>query len=148
MTGQPAVGAGAQYVGGGVRERIEAALRGAGKDFDALTPADLAGGLASFEHFHSLGRTGTTALLEAAHVTAADHVLDAGSSIGGTSRLLAAEHGCRVTANVLPAEAGDSAGWLNGLVHLDDRIEVIDGDVTALPLPDASVDIVVSQHVQ
>src|ERR1700754_3416855 len=156
MTGQPAVGAVAQYaVGavaqyaiGGVRERIEAALRGAGKDFDALTPADLAGGLASFEHFHSLGRTGTTALLEAAHVTAADHVLDAGSSIGGNSRLLAAEHGCRVTAIDLTAEYCDTARWLNGLVHLGDRIEVIEGDVTDLPLPDASVDVVVSQHVQ
>src|ERR1700753_2940298 len=95
MTGQAAVGATAQYAVGGVRERIEAALRAAGKDLDALGPADLASGLASFEHFHSLGRTGTTALLEAAHVTAADHVLDAGSSIGGTARLLASENGCR-----------------------------------------------------
>jgi SAM-dependent methyltransferase len=148
MTGQSGVGAAAQYAVGGVRDRIEAALRGAGKDFDALTPADLAGGLASFEHFHSLGRTGTTALLEAAHVTAADHVLDAGSSIGGTSRLLAAEHGCRVTAIDLTAEYCDTARWLNRLVHLDDRIEVLEGDVTDLPLPDASVDVVVSQHVQ
>jgi SAM-dependent methyltransferase len=108
----------------------------------------LAGGLASFEHFHSLGRTGTTALLEAAHVTAADHVLDAGTSIGGTARLLAAEYGCRVTAIDLTAEYCDTARWLNGLVHLEDRIEVIEGDVTDLPLPDASVDVVVSQHVQ
>jgi SAM-dependent methyltransferase len=148
MTGQPAVGAAAQYAVGGVRERIETALRAAGKDLDALSLADLAGGLASFEHFHSLGRTGTTALLEAAHVTAADHVLDAGSSIGGTARLLAAEHGCRVTAIDLTAEYCDTARWLNGLVHLDDRIEVIQGDVTDLPLPDDSVDVVVSQHVQ
>jgi SAM-dependent methyltransferase len=148
MTGQPAAGAAAQYAVGGVRERIEVALRSAGKDLDELTPADLAGGLASFEHFHSLGRLGTTTLLEAAHVTAADHVLDAGSSIGGTSRLLAAEYGCRVTAIDLTAEYCDTARWLNGLVHLDDRIEVIEGDVTDLPLPDASVDVVVSQHVQ
>ena len=148
MTGQPAVGATAQYAVGGTRERIEAALRAAGKDLDALSPADLAGGLASFEHFHSLGRTGTTALLEAAHVTAADHVLDAGSSIGGTARLLAAEHGCRVTAIDLTAEYCDTARWLNGLVHLDDRIEVVEGDVTDLPLPDDCVDVVVSQHVQ
>jgi SAM-dependent methyltransferase len=148
MTGQSAVGAAAQYAVGGVRERIETALRAAGKDLDALSHADLAGGLASFEHFHSLGRTGTTTLLEAAHVTAADHVLDAGSSIGGTARLLAAEHGCRVTAIDLTAEYCDTARWLNGLVHLADRIEVIEGDVTDLPLPDASVDVVVSQHVQ
>src|SRR6201999_4181548 len=148
MAGQAAVGATAQYAVGGVRERIEAALRAAGKDLDALGPADLASGLASFEHFHSLGRTGTTALLEAAHVTAADHVLDAGSSIGGTARLLAAEHGCRVTAIDLTVEYCDTARWLNGLVHLEDRIEGIEGDAPALPLPDASVDVVVSQHIQ
>src|SRR5277367_4740389 len=148
MTGRPAVSAATQYAAGGVRERIEAALRSAGKDFDALTPGDLAGGLASFEHFHSLGLPGTTALIEAAHVTAADHVLDAGSSVGGTARLLAADYGCRVTAIDLTAEYCDTARWLNGLVHLDNRIEVIEGDVTDLPLPDANVDVVVSQHVQ
>lgn len=148
MTGQAVAGIAAQYATGGVRERIGAALRSAGKDLDALTPADLAVGLASFEHFHSLGRLGTVALLEAAHVTAADRVLDAGSSIGGTSRLLAAEHGCRVTAVDFTAEYCDTARWLNGLVHLHDRIEVIEGDVTDLPLPDASFDLVVSQHVQ
>jgi len=148
MTGRPAVSAAAQYATGGVRERIEAALRSAGKDFDALTPADLAVGLAPFEDFHSLGRPGAVALLEAAHVSAADHVLDAGSSIGGTSRLLAAEHGCRVTAIDFTAEYCDTARWLNGLVHLQDRIDVIEGDVTDLPLRDASFDLVVSQHVQ
>jgi SAM-dependent methyltransferase len=148
MTGRPAISAAAQYSVGGVRTRIEAALRAAGKDFDALTPADLAAGLASFQHFHSLGRLGTVALLEAAHVTAADRVLDAGSSIGGTARLLAAEHGCRVTAIDFTAEYCETARWLNGLVHLEDRIDVIDGDVTDLPLPDASFDLVVSQHVQ
>lgn len=148
MTGQPADGAATQYAVGGVRERIEAALRAAGKDLDALSPADLAGGPASFEHFHSLGRIGTTALLEAAQVTAADRVLDAGSSIGGTSRLLAGEHNCRVTAVDLTAEYCDVARWLNGLVQLEDRIEVLEGDVTDLPLPDGAFDLVVSQHVQ
>ena len=95
-----------------------------------------------------MGRIGTTALLEAAQVTAADRVLDAGSSIGGTSRLLAAEHHCRVTAIDLTAEYCDVARWLNGLVRLEDRIEVLEGDVTDLPLRDGDFDLVVSQHVQ
>ena len=140
MTRQPAISVAAQYSTGGVRERIDAALRDAGKDFDRLTPAYFA----SFEDFHSLGRIGTAALLEAAHVTAADHVLDAGSGIGGTARLLAAEHGCRVTAIDLTDEYCDTARWLNGLVNLHDRIDVIEGDVTDLPLPDVSFDLVVS----
>jgi SAM-dependent methyltransferase len=53
-----------------------------------------------------------------------------------------------VTAIDLTAEYCDTARWLNGLVNLDDRIEVIEGNVTDLPLPDADFDLVVSQHVQ
>jgi SAM-dependent methyltransferase len=134
----------AQYAVGGVRERIDTALRQAGKDFGALTAADFV----TFEDFHSLGRVGTTSLLAAAQAASTDHVLDAGSGIGGTARLLATEYGCRVTAIDLTAEYCDTARWLNGLVNLEDRIEVIKGDVTDLPLPDADFDLVVSQHVQ
>lgn len=134
----------AQYAVGGVRERIDTALRQAGKDFGALTAADFV----TFEDFHSLGRVGTTSLLAAAQAASNDHVLDAGSGIGGTARLLAAGYGCRVTAIDLTAEYCDTARWLNGLVNLEDRIEVIEGDVTDLPLPDADFDLVVSQHVQ
>jgi SAM-dependent methyltransferase len=134
----------AQYAVGGVRERIDTALRQAGKDFAALTAADFV----TFEDFHSLGRVGTTSLLAAAQAASTDHVLDAGSGIGGTARLLATEYGCRVTAIDLTAEYCDTARWLNSLVNLDDRIEVIEGDVTDLPLPDADFDLVVSQHVQ
>jgi sarcosine/dimethylglycine N-methyltransferase len=134
----------AQYAVGGVRERIDTALRHAGKDFGALTAADFV----TFEDFHSLGRVGTTSLLAAAQAASTDHVLDAGSGIGGTARLLATEYGCRVTAIDLTAEYCDTARWLNGLVNLEDRIEVIEGDVTDLPLPDADFDLVVSQHVQ
>jgi SAM-dependent methyltransferase len=134
----------AQYAVGGVRERIDTALRQAGKDFGALTAADFV----TFEDFHSLGRVGTTSLLAAAQTASTDHVLDAGSGIGCTARMLAAEYACRVTAIDLTAEYCDTARWLNGLVNLDDRIEVVEGDVTDLPLPDADFDLVVSQHVQ
>jgi SAM-dependent methyltransferase len=134
----------AQYGIGGVRERIDTALRQTGTDFNALTPGDFV----AFEDFHSLGRVGTTSLLAAAQVARTDRVLDAGSGIGGTARLLAADYGCRVTAIELTAEYCDTARWLNGLVNLDDRIEVMQGDVTDLPLPAAAFDLVVSQHVQ
>jgi peptide-methionine (S)-S-oxide reductase len=134
----------AQYGIGGVRERIQTALQQAGKNFDALTPADFE----TFEDFHSLGRAGTTSLLTAAQATSTDHVLDAGSGIGGTARLLASEYGCHVTAVDLTAEYCDTARWLNSLVGLNDRIDVVEADVTDLPLPDADFDLVVSQHVQ
>ena len=119
-------------------------MRGTGRDFSALTADDFV----AFEDFHSLGRIGTTSLLTAANIAGTDHVLDAGSGIGGTARLLATEYGCRVTAIDLTGEFCDTARWLNSLVDLDDRIDVIEGDVTDLPLPDADFDLVVSQHVQ
>jgi SAM-dependent methyltransferase len=134
----------AQYDTGGTRSRIETALRAAGKDLTALQPSDFA----TFEDFHSLGRLGTISLLQAAGVTATDRVLDAGSGIGGTARLLAAEHGCHVTAVDLTPDYCDTAGWLNDLVELGDQIDVVQGDITALPMPDAAFDLIVTQHVQ
>ena len=134
----------AQYDTGGTRARIEAALRTAGKDLTALAPSDFA----TFEDFHSLGRLGTIGLLQAAGVSATDRVLDAGSGIGGTARLLAAEHGCHVTAIDLTPDYCATARWLNDLVGLGDVIDVVHGDITALPMPDATVDLIVTQHVQ
>ncbi len=134
----------AQYGGGGTRTRIETALRAAGKDFDNLRPADFA----AFEDFHSLGRVGTISLLQAARVSATDRVLDAGSGIGGTARLLASEYGCHVTAVDLTPDYCATARWLNELVGLGNSIDVVEGDITALPMPDAGFDLIVTQHVQ
>ncbi len=144
MTTGGSAGVRAQYDSGGTRARIETALRAAGKDMTALRPEDFA----TFEDFHSLGRLGTIGLLQAAAVTAADRVLDAGAGIGGTARLLAAEHGCHVTAIDLTPDYCDTARWLNDLVGLTPLIDVVEGDVTALPFPDASFDLIITQHVQ
>ncbi len=137
-------GALAQYDTGGTRARIETALRAAGKDLTALQPSDFA----TFEDFHSLGRLGTISLLQAAGVSTADRVLDAGSGIGGTARLLAAEHGCHVTAVDLTPDYCDTARWLNDLVGLTHSIDVMEGDITAFPAPDEAFDLIVTQHVQ
>jgi sarcosine/dimethylglycine N-methyltransferase len=133
-----------QYTLGDLQVRIAGALRAAGKDLDALTPADVA----PFEHFHSLGILGTIGLLSLAGVRAGERVLDAGAGVGGTARLLAAQHDCDVVAVDVTPEYCEVARWLDGLVGLDAKIDVIEGDVTRLPLPDASFDLVVSQHVQ
>ena len=109
----------AQYTTGTVCERIETALGAAGK-----------------------------ALIDLAQIDASGRVLDAGTGIGGTARLIAAEHGCRVTAVDLTPEYCDVAKWLNDPVGLGDLIEVRAADVTDLPFDAASFDVVVSQHVQ
>jgi SAM-dependent methyltransferase len=100
------------------------------------------------EDFHTLGRLATAGLTDLAQIDASDRVLDAGTGIGGTARLIAAERGARVTAVDLTPEYCDIARWLNDAVGLGDTIEVLTADVTDLPFDDASFDVVVSQHVQ
>jgi SAM-dependent methyltransferase len=135
---------GAQYATGLSRQSIERALTAAGKDVGHLAPADLG----PLEDFHTLGRIATGQLAELARVTSADRVLDAGAGIGGTARFLAATYDCRVTAVDLTGEYCETAGWLNKLTGLDDKITVRQADVTDLPFADAAFDVVTSQHVQ
>ena len=132
------------YATGQARADIERALTSAGKEIPALQPSDLA----MLEDFHSLGRLATVALIDLARVSASDRVLDAGTGIGGTARLIAAERGARVTAVDLAPEYCEVAEWLNEAVALGHMIEVRVADVTELPFDDASFDVVVSQHVQ
>jgi SAM-dependent methyltransferase len=126
------------YATGHTRANIERALAQAGEQAD----------LAALEDFHSLGRLATAGLVELARVGASDRVLDAGTGIGGTARLIAAERGARVTAVDLTPEYCEAAAWLNDLAGLGDLIDVRSADVTDLPFEDASFDVVISQHVQ
>jgi SAM-dependent methyltransferase len=132
------------YATGLTRSNIERALADAGKQVHTLRPSDLA----MLEDFHSLGRLATAGLVDLAHVSATDRVLDAGTGIGGTARLIAAERGARVTAVDLTPEYCEVANWLNDAVGLGDMIEVRTADVTELPFEAASFDVVLSQHVQ
>jgi SAM-dependent methyltransferase len=116
----------------------------AGKDIGHLQPADLD----DFEDFHTLGRIATRQLAELAKISSDDKVLDAGSGIGGTSRFLADQYSCSVTAIDLTEEFCETASWLNRLVGLQDRISVLQGDVTDLPFAKGMFQVVVSQHVQ
>jgi sarcosine/dimethylglycine N-methyltransferase len=134
----------AQYSTGTLREQIENALGEAGKDSANITTADLA----VLEDFHSLGRLATVALIDLAQISGSDRILDAGTGIGGTARLIAAEHGAQVTAVDLTPEYCEIAQWLNDAVGLGALIEVRVADVTELPFAPASFDVVISQHVQ
>ena len=132
------------YATGVTRANIERALREAGKNPRALSPEDLA----PLEDFHSLGRIATVQLIQLAGVIAEDRVLDAGTGIGGTARLLAAETGCHVTGIDLTAEYCETADWLNTATGLSSHIDVRGADVTELPFADGTFDVVISQHVQ
>jgi sarcosine/dimethylglycine N-methyltransferase len=134
----------AQYSTGLSQSNIEQALIAAGKNLDQLEPADLA----MLEDFHTMGRIATSQLVDLAGIASDHQVLDAGSGIGGTARFVADKCGCHVSAVDLTEEYCETAGWLNRLVGLDERISVRQADVTELPFADATFDVVFSQHVQ
>ena len=122
---------------------ILAALEKAGKDVNRLTPEDLA----PIDQFHIRGRTATLELAQAAGLDAAKYVLDVGSGVGGTSRCLAKEFGCRVTGIDLTDEYCRAAAMLSariGLAHLADYRQ---GDATELPFDDQEFDVVWTEHV-
>lgn len=122
---------------------ILTALEKAGKDMNHLTPEDLA----PIDQFHIRGRTATLELAQVAELDAANYVLDVGSGVGGTSRCLAKEFGCRVTGIDLTDEYCRVATMLTektGLAHLVDYRQ---GDATRLPFGDQTFDVVWTEHV-
>lgn len=122
---------------------ILAALEKAGKDLDHLTPEDLA----PVDEFHIRGRTATLELARAAGLDANKHVLDVGSGVGGTSRCLAREFGCRVTGIDLTDEYCLAAAMLSTKVGLADLVDYRQGDATNLPFDDGIFDVVWTEHV-
>ena len=122
---------------------ILAALESAGKDVNRLTPEDLA----PIDEFHIRGRAATLELARAAGLDATKRVLDVGCGVGGTSRCLAKEFGCRVTGIDLTDEYCRAAAMLSariGLAHLADYRQ---GDATELPFDDQEFDVVWTEHV-
>ncbi|TAK87613.1 MAG: class I SAM-dependent methyltransferase [Betaproteobacteria bacterium] len=122
---------------------ILAALEKAGKDLNRLTPEDLA----PVDEFHIRGRAATLELARTASVDSTKRVLDVGSGVGGTSRCLAREFGCRVTGIDLTDEYCRAAAMLSDRIGLGELVDYRQGDATSLPFPAASFDIVWTEHV-
>jgi len=122
---------------------ILAALEKAGKDVNRLTPEDLA----PIDQFHIRGRAATLELARAAGLDATKRVLDVGSGVGGTSRCLAKEFGCRVTGIDLTDEYCRAAEMLSARTGLAHLVDFRQGDATELPFDDQTFDIVWTEHV-
>ena len=127
----------------GLLDRILAALTEAGKDISKLTVDDLA----LVDEFHSRRRRATEELAAMLAPTAADHVIDVGSGIGGPSRYLAATYGCRVSGVDLTPEFVATATGLTQRVGLTEKVDFRQGSALAIPFPDATFDLAWSQNV-
>lgn len=131
------------YTRSDLGEVILAALTKAGKDVNRLTPEDLA----PIDQFHIRGRKATLELARVAGLDSSKTVLDVGSGVGGTSRCLAKEFGCRVTGIDLTDEYCRASTILTGRTGLAHLVDCRQGDATDLPFADGTFDVVWTEHV-
>jgi SAM-dependent methyltransferase len=133
----------AHYARSELGEAILAALEKAGKNLKQLTPEDLA----PVDEFHIRGRVATLELAKAASLDSTKRVLDVGSGVGGTSRCLAREFGCRVTGIDLTGEYCHAAAMLTAKIGLAHLVDFRQGDATNMPFQDHSFDVMWTEHV-
>ena len=131
------------YAPGNVWARIVERLRAAGHDPAQLT-RDVA---AQFDEFHGGGRESTRALARFAGLGPGLQILDVGCGIGGPARTLAAEFGADVTGLDLTRDFVQAASLLSAQLGFETQTRFIHGSALALPMADASVDVVWSQNM-
>lgn len=136
-------GVAAHYGRADLGATILEALAKAGGDPEAPTLDELA----PVDEFHTAGRVTTVKALNMMPLSSGMHVLDAGCGIGGTSRYLAGEYGCRVTGLDLTPEYIDVARMLTMRVGLSGQCEFVQGSVLEMPFDDGSFDAAVTFHV-
>jgi sarcosine/dimethylglycine N-methyltransferase len=121
---------------------ILAKLEAARGTLGGLRPDDL------FPHDqdHYGGVAANDVLARCAHIGTGTRVVDLCAGLGGPARYLAHRYGAVVTGIELTPARVIGAAELTRRVGLDSQVRVLQGDVMALPLPDASQDAVVSQE--
>ena len=127
----------------GIGPQILAALQAAGHDVDHLEPD----ALSRVDEYHTLGRSATVALADAAGIRSGELVLDVGAGLAGPARVLAARYGCTVVALDWSQEFCAVAQDLTARCHLRDRVSVQRADALDLPVRSRAFDVVWMQHV-
>jgi sarcosine/dimethylglycine N-methyltransferase len=95
---------------------------------------------------HYGGLDANDILAERAGIGKGTRVVDFCAGIGGPARYFAHRYGADVTGIELTPARVKGAADLTRRVGLQNNVRVIEGDVTQVLLPDASVDVVVSQE--
>jgi ubiquinone/menaquinone biosynthesis C-methylase UbiE len=102
--------------------------------------------LKEFDQDNYSGPEGVELLAERANIRPEHHVLDVCSGMGGPARWLAYRIGCRVTGIDLTQSRVESAQRLTQRVGLASLVDFLQGDATAMALPDATYDSLISQE--
>lgn len=121
---------------------IFAKLRAARGNLDGVRPEELF----AHDQDHYGGLAANDALAAAARIGPGIRVADFCAGLGGPARYLAHKYGVDVTGIELTPARVVGAAELTALVGLQDRVRVLEGNVMDVPLPDASMDAVVSQE--
>jgi MPBQ/MSBQ methyltransferase len=116
--------------------RIIEGLGKLGKDLSGVTLDDLQ----PVDEFHIRGDKATRELIKLAGFTPDMHILDVGCGIGGSTRRLAHETGCRVTGIDLSDAYIDTARRLTQLLKMQERVTFHATSALALPFADNSFD--------
>lgn len=116
--------------------KIVDGLHRLGKDVSQLTLDDLQ----PVDEFHIRGDAATRELISLAAFTPEMHILDVGCGIGGSTRRLSRQTGCRVTGVDLSNEYIDTAERLTQLLHMQDQVRFEACSALELPFDDNSFD--------
>lgn len=109
-------------------------LNALGKDLSKVTLDDLQ----PVDEFHIRGDTATKELIKLAKFTPDMHILDVGCGIGGSTRRLSHETGCRVTGIDLSNEYIDTAERLTQLLKMQEQVAFHACSALELPFDDNS----------
>jgi ubiquinone/menaquinone biosynthesis C-methylase UbiE len=131
------------YAHGALERAILDALDVSRKVSDRLDHTDLA----PVDEFHIGGRQATADFTQQLKLRPDMHVLDVGSGLGGASRYVASEFGCKVSGIDLTDEYVRVADSLSRRIGLDDKVSYQQGSALSLPFPDRSFDAAYMIHV-
>lgn len=124
------------YTPNDLYNKIIEGLNELGVDLSKVTLDDLQ----PVDEFHIRGDTATKELIELSGFTPDMHVLDVGCGIGGSTRRLSRETGCRTTGIDLSDEYIDTAQRLTELLNMQDEVDFHAASALALPFDDNSFD--------
>lgn len=123
-------------------DEILAKLAARGTNLATLTEDELK----DFDQDHYGGVQVVDVLAQKAGIRREHQVLDVCSGMGGPARWIAHRIGCKVTGLDLTQSRVEAARRLTGRVGLDSLVDFVQGDATAMPLPDAAFDVAMSQE--
>ena len=117
-------------------DKIINGLNKLGKDVSKVTLDDLQ----PVDEFHIRGDAATKELIELAEFAPHMHILDVGCGIGGSTRRLSYETGCRVTGIDLSNEYIDTAERLTQLLNMQEQVTFHACSALELPFADNAFD--------